>query len=52
MDQISSRVLIEEQVRALSPPQRGLGMIGKSLIPLEKIWCLFFPLVNFIASSQ
>jgi hypothetical protein len=33
----SSGVLIEERLGALNPPQRGLGVIGKSLIPQDKI---------------
>jgi hypothetical protein len=35
----SSHVLIEEQVRAWSPPQRGLGVISKSPIPRDKTRC-------------
>jgi hypothetical protein len=31
--QISSSTLIADQVRAWNPPQRGLGVIGKSLRP-------------------
>ena len=35
--QRSSGVLIEERLDALNPPQRGLGVTGKSSIPWEKI---------------
>lgn len=34
--------LIEERLKALSPPQRGLGVTGKSSTPREKISCLVF----------
>jgi hypothetical protein len=41
----SIRVLIEEQARTWNPPQRGLGVIDKSLIPQENFRCLFLLLL-------
>jgi hypothetical protein len=51
MAQRSSCVFIEEQVRAWSPPQHGLGVIGNHRYHGKKSGVSFFPIFNFITSS-
>jgi hypothetical protein len=45
---LGSKIKIEDKVRTWSSPQRGLGVIGKSPIPREKLRCLTFHLNCFI----
>jgi hypothetical protein len=43
--------LIEKRMKGLNPPQRGLGMIGKSQRPRKKI-CVFIALLfNYLLIS-